>query len=504
MGDPAPTPNSARNYGSPSEPCPLHGDADVKVLVGNESNRPLDGIVVKVTDAQGTSRTATTAKGGVASFKGLCAGAATLTTDLDESQAKELTPLSAPVTIRKGKTVQSALKLKHRRPPPLTDAQLEKVRNLIAAGRGSRLDPPANTDDDSNPANLAARMSSIATDARFKGVGIGVIDFTASPPKVWLQNGDLAFRLASTGKLAMLLSAMQLRADVRAVKTALGDIPDPPDETFASIMGAINDVHFEKVAQTGVHAPRISTIFDLSAAKPDFRGVGDHLKHNHLGWSQAKDVSFWERMTMAGAISDNTAAASCISQIGITYMKAVQRFYGLFDPPNGMQMLLASGYGDPPGASFSEIPEASSPKFRHMDAMESQKVVDVLTETVNGKTTTSTSSTQGGSAASLTAYMLALVKKTLIDAEASADIVKHLTPITFSNACLTFDGVQRSATLTGGFAKVGILGAIRTEFAYVEARGKKFAVLATGLRGKPRLTMVEQGRALGQAVFDAL
>jgi hypothetical protein len=154
--------------------------------------------------------------------------------------------------------------------------------------------------------------------------------------------------------------------------------------------------------------------------------------------------------------------------------------------------------------SFSEIPDAGSPKFRGMDAVENHEVVDVLTTTGEGKTTRSTSSSQGGSARALTAYMLALVQKTLIDAEASDDIVKHLTPIWFSHACLTFDGVARSATLTGGFAKVGILGAIRTEFAYVEAGGKKFAVIATGLRGKRGLSMDEQGMVLGQAVFDGL
>jgi hypothetical protein len=394
----------------------------------------------------------------------------------------------------------------------LTDAQVQRVLNLIAAGRGSSLSPPANTDDDSAPANLAARMSSIATDARFAGVGIGVIEFTTAPPKVWLQHGDLAFRLASTGKLGMLLAAMQLRADVQAVTTALGAIPEPVDESFALIMGLIPSVHFKEVAKTGVHAPRISTIFDLSGATPDFRGVGDTLSHSHLSWSIAKDVSFWERMTMAGAISDNTAAASCISQIGITYMKAVQRLYGLFDPPNDMHMLLASGYGNPPRAmgtppkkvSFPEIPAASSPTFRRMDAVENQRVVDVLTTVMDGKASNSTFSSQGGSAAALTAYMLALVKKTLIDAKASEDIVKHLTSIDFTNACLTFDGVGRSATLTGGFAKVGILDAIRTEFAFVEAGGKRFAVVATGLRGKQGLSMVGQGRALGQAVFDAL
>jgi hypothetical protein len=65
--------------------------------------------------------------------------------------------------------------------------------------------------------------------------------------------------------------------------------------------------------------------------------------------------------------------------------------------------------------------------------------------------------------------------------------------------------------VTRGFAKVGILlGAIRAEFAYVEAGGKKFALVATGLRGQearrsqPQIDMKEQGRSLAEAVYLAL
>lgn len=85
--------------------------------------------------------------------------------------------------------------------------------------------------------------------------------------------------------------------------------------------------------------------------------------------------------------------------------------------------------------------------------------------------------------------MLALVQQTLVSVDASIDIQSHLTPPTFQHACLVFDGVKAAVgtPLGGGFAKVGILPSIRAEFAYVEAGGKKLAVVATGLRGKPIL-----------------
>src|SRR5712691_1391160 len=112
MAEPAAAAKSGRSYGSASQPCPLKGDADVKVMVGNESNRPLDGIVLRVTDANGASTKQTTMKGGVAAFRGLCAGDATLTTDLDAEQAKAYQPLSVPVTIAKGTPAKTVLKLK--------------------------------------------------------------------------------------------------------------------------------------------------------------------------------------------------------------------------------------------------------------------------------------------------------------------------------------------------------------------------------------------------------
>jgi hypothetical protein len=163
-------------------------------------------------------------------------------------------------------------------------------------------------------------------------------------------------------------------------------------------------------------------------------------------------------------------------------------------------------------SGHAELPAAGSPAFRPLSDPEAQPVVDVLVR-IDSKTKLpyqSATSTQGGSAAALTAFMLALVQQTLVSAEASTDIQSHLTPHTFSNACLTFDGVERVTPVTGGFAKVGILGAIRAEFAYVEAGGKKFALVATGLRGKaarrgrPALGMVDQGRSLAEAVYAAL
>lgn len=371
---------------------------------------------------------------------------------------------------------------------------------------------PTNTDDTSSAGNLAKRMEGIAADPRFAGVGIGVIEFDGPTTRVWMQNESLAFRLASTAKLAILLAAMQLREDVRELVRRYPDrTPAELSVTMAGLFAASTEPDFQRI---GRFPPRIDTIFDLEATPPDFRGKGDALAHSHLTWAEAANVSFWERMTMAGAISDNLAASSLISQIGEPYLKAVQRRMGLYAPSKGMRMFLSSGY-EGVKSGYPELPTPGAPTFRLLNVPETQTVIDVIkrTDPKTKKEYDDPKTTQGGSAAALTAFMLGLVQETLVSAEASRDIRAHLTPPSFSNACLTFDGVKRHTPVTGGFAKVGILGAIRAEFAYVEAGGKTFALVAAGLRGKkartgraarPGIGMVDQGLALAEAVYLAL
>lgn len=167
--------------------------------------------------------------------------------------------------------------------------------------------------------------------------------------------------------------------------------------------------------------------------------------------------------------------------------KSVQRRFGLFDPSHGMRLLLAAGYGEVK-AGYRELADPAAPLYRGITDIERQVVRDEIRKKKKKADPSDPDefyddvrSTQGGSAATLTASMLALVQQTLVSAEASVDIRSHLTPPTFRNACLIFDGVKAAAgtPLDGGFAKVGILPSIRAEFAYVEAGGKKFAVVAT-------------------------
>jgi len=370
-----------------------------------------------------------------------------------------------------------------------------------------------------NVGGLEAKLDPIGADPRFKNIGFAVVDFTASmtTPKVWLHNGDDAWRVGSTGKIAALLAAAQLRDDVRNVK-ALNIISSPADfdELFSTIWLQSSNSLIKQIAEAG-SSPRISTIFDLTQSPPDFLGANVALDkgklktigENHLSWAGAPDLTFWERLWLTGAQSDNVATTSCISDIGVAYMKAVQRAYGLFDEPNGMHFLLAAGYA---GVDTSTPVNRTSgaPKYRGLRNFESHRVKDAYYEkNKKGDLVASYYSTEPGSAAALTAYMLALMGDTLVSKDGCDSIRAVLADETqFTTTSLIYEGVDAISTVTKAHTKLGILGALRCEFAYIEAGTVKFAVLATGILpvrvGSTSYKQVKQGQDLGAAIYNAL
>ena len=118
---------------------------------------------------------------------------------------------------------------------------------MLKTPKPATLPIPSNTDDTSNAANLAAKMQAIATDARFNSFGIGVVDFNpgVNMPRVWLLNEGTPWRIASAGKLAILLAAVQLRDDVRRVK-ATGLISTPAEWPSDSANVSGSDIYCNK------------------------------------------------------------------------------------------------------------------------------------------------------------------------------------------------------------------------------------------------------------------
>jgi len=312
-----------------------------------------------------------------------------------------------------------------------------------------------------------------------------------------------------------LLAAVQLRDDVRRVlSTGLVSTPAELDELFATIWTRSPLTWVKEVAST-TSAPRISTIFDLSLAPIiDFAGADtphDRAKLSsealHQKWSKEPDLTFWERLWQTGAQSDNVAACTLGSELGMAYVKAVQRAYGLFDPP-GMHMLLASAYGSPP--KKTPVTRATgAPHYRPVTNKESHPVTNPLTPSK------SIWSSQGASVAAMTAYLVGLMQNKLVSTVATTavfacDVIRACLADEKqdTSTSLIYEGVKQVATVTKAHTKLGILKGLRCELAYIEASSKKYGVLAMGIVpakvGTTRFSQVQQGRALGKAIHEAL
>jgi hypothetical protein len=424
----------------------------------------------------------------------------------------------------------------------LTNAQLDQIAALLFLLKTPKPDPlpkPVNTDDTSDPAHLASKMEPIRTDPKFSDLGIGVIDFTASfaTPKVWLHNENKAFRIASTGKIGILLAAMQLRDDVRkAMATGFLTTAKDVDDVFSTIWKRSQDPRVKQIAGDA-NAPRISTMFDVPNMPPTFVGEMTPLEKPKLSgiadvtlkWAGVPDLTFFELLYLAAADSQNVAATACVSEIGVAYLKAIQRAYGLYDRSKGMHLLLSSGYK----VVDKKTPvnrTAGAPKYRGLTHEEWNPVIDTFWEPPD--MTPSKASTQPGSAAALTAYMLALMqddptRRQLVNA-ASCDIIRSLlgdetglpgAGSTRTDTSLILEGVNSVSPVTKAHTKLGILDpdrdqiaagqvSIRAEFAYIESAGLKFAVLADGIKpktiGGTRVSETTRGFELGKAVFSAL
>jgi len=467
----------------------------------------------------------------------------------------------------------------------ITAAELEKIREqLFLVQVGTELALPSNTVDahGSNDPMVTAldQMMDGLTSApdmsipqRWEDVGVGVVNFTKDPknPTVWLHNGEKIWRVASTGKISVLLSAVQLRDDVRLVKEVT-ESTDPAeyDRLFAnpdlwrptSVFGLGVFVRNREItggskSKTAArHCPRPSSIFDLTKDPVDFRGpeiataaaklavakkLGwkawkstDPLKARdklpHLTWSQVSKFDFSELLWLMGDCSDNVAATACMSEIGVAYIKSVQKAYGLFQENTDARLLLAEGYD----SNLSGRIHGASSDLRRLTDRETNDVIDALrTKGKAGSTNptdyTDQKSAQAGSATALLAYLIALIQNRFVSSRttpgrdngalACETIRQNLSPGPESENGQGFPGTRSNivgaigglpgapsavppapavpgvATVTKQLSKVGVLlegdrempPGLDCEFAFLEtanSSGKKlqYGIVVTGIR----------------------
>jgi hypothetical protein len=400
----------------------------------------------------------------------------------------------------------------------LTDAQVKTITEklFLFKSPSPTLPKPTNTDNASDPKKLGGRMKSVANDPKYYVVSFAVVDFTADRmnPGVFIHKGDIPWRMASAGKIAATLAAAQLRDDVRNVKaTGLVTTPADFDELFSTIWSKSRDVRVRQAAGKA-GAPRVSTVIDVSKTPPEFFGADVPLNRSGLSgtllndWSLMPDHSFRDRLWLMGAVSDNRAATACISEIGVAYMKAVQRAYGLFidDKKQGMRMLVSSGFSEVnPKTPVSRA--AGAPKYRKLLHSEFHWVTDKYGD----PQTDPHLSNQPATVKAMTAYMIALIQDKLVSKDGCDAIKAHLADEqTDTQPGSLVRGVNNftSNGITKAHAKVGVLGPLRCEFAYMEVAGKKYAILAQGLVpfkiGSSFIDADAQGMGLAIAIHKAL
>ncbi|SRR6266508_2344111 len=429
----------------------------------------------------------------------------------------------------------------------LTDAQLTSIaeRIFIMGDRTTtRLPKPANT----GPAPFTTALDAIAADARFKDAGIGVIDFTefpGKPPKVWLsKKADQPFRIGSASKIAVMLAAVQLRLDVRRIL----------DLHIISTADEFNALYADRklwkkakspqseMQQIANSPPLVSEIFDFSKTPIDFDGpdpdkqtdaahrkvIVDKLPADHeLAWDLRPLFPFSERLWLTGSLSDNVAATACASEIGTPYIKAVQRAYGLADSANGMHLLASGLYTSVPKKTTPPSPPAPRP-LAHVEPIPvNDAFFDASTRTFSDHL-----SWVPGSAAALTAFMLALIgdkfvedPAVLVGGLAGCTTIRNNLADKLGPSIESFmaDEIGKITTIKKQINKIGILkrsdGAespLLCEFLYLETKEShsaahpdkelKYAVVVTGLvtTSGAGHGAVAKGRALATAVHNAL
>lgn len=384
-------------------------------------------------------------------------------------------------------------------PLQLTDAQLDDIASKIYVLREPSVtklpEPVSSTGADS----LADALGLFGVPQLFPDVGLGVVlfpnrnppgqppDYLWFAPRIWLNNPGKAWRIASTSKIGMLLAAVQLREDVRAIqKLGVLHSPSEYDELFAlkKLWARSKDVRAVQIAKC---APRISTIFTFpadgspatfngpDADEPDPQSIFNRLgPDHHLGWSAVNAFGFSELLWLTGSRSDNVAATSCVSELGVAYIKAVERAYGLFvDHDSNMRLLLGGGYTDVNTAA--KVTNGSPLRHRPLQDIEVQSVQDAMKDPT-GKYGDQ-QSWVGGSPAAMLAYLIALTQNRLAPSghdlftgETACNTIRaNLAGGPLSFFSLIQDAVVKNGTIvTKAITKIGLLAGIWADFAYLE------------------------------------
>jgi V8-like Glu-specific endopeptidase len=233
-------------------------------------------------------------------------------------------------------------------------------------------------------------QKSLAEAVKKAGTGsapVALVDLTKDPaaPEFAGWNHKAQVFPASMAKLIPMLAAFQLQSDLRAMQTDLGGAPasdvfaearkrwvatqtPPAGAAVASVSGDLGrqgELATWKGKPFALPAnstlPNLETIFGTGAGFP-FRSTPARLPGSPSCAAECDDYvnlekvelygnggdrqhGFLQRLKLMIGFSNNSAATSCIGDIGFPYIASVLMQTGLWDPARGGGLWVGAGYG---------------------------------------------------------------------------------------------------------------------------------------------------------------
>lgn len=307
-------------------------------------------------------------------------------------------------------------------------------------------------------------FNAVKANAKFKDLRFALIDVTGPAP-VYLGHNDTKHTfIASTAKIAVLFAAFWLRKTVR--ENAKGVNAADKNALFDGLKISWTGTPQKYPGKFSGHAwpPDLHTIFNATKKGNgewdiDFTADFDYSEFArgqsllNVAGKHGKSLSiinglgFRDRLELMIGWSDNNAAGSCINALGFQFVNGCMSAAGFFDDNSTTVggLWLSGNYA---GTSFENDFSNKSP----------QKIT-----------------TQGGNADVLARFMALLIKRKLVDAEASQEMLLVMDRIVADelwdkdyNTSWARDELEKKGkVISQCFAKVGVFGANFSEATYV-------------------------------------
>lgn len=307
-------------------------------------------------------------------------------------------------------------------------------------------------------------FNAVKTNTKFKDLRFALIDLTGAAPVYFGHNDTKHTFIASTAKIAVLFAAFWLRKTVR--ENAKGVNASDKNSLFDGLKISWMNTTQQYPGKFSGHAwpPDLHNIFDATKKSNgewdiDFTSDFDYSEfaratalldvadQHEKPLSVINGLGFRDRLELMIGWSDNNAAGSCINAMGFQFVNGCMSAAGFFDNNSSTAggLWLSGNYA---GTAFEN-------DFKNMNP---QKIT-----------------TQGGNGDVLARFMALLIKRKLVDADASQEMLSVMDRIVADelwakdyNTSWARDELEKKGrVISQCFAKVGVFGANFSEATYV-------------------------------------